>query len=203
MINYTKLEGIVPEKVYTELLDVILKYNLTSANRLAHFLAQCAYESGNFRLSEESFNYKSIDRLRKIFKKYFPTDDIAYCYLGHPEAIASRVYAYRMGNGDEESCDGWKYRGRGYMQLTGKYNYIAFDKEVNNNIVEYPDLVKTKYPLLSAGWFWNHNKLNDIADKGATRNEVAEITKKVNGGYNGLEERIELFFKFYKLLNKE
>lgn len=203
MINYANLREVLPANVYEELMDVVVKYKLNSPLRLAHFLAQCSHESANFKKTEENFNYKSVDRLVKIFKKYFPTEEIAYFYIGHPEAIASRVYASRMGNGSEESAEGWIYRGRGYIQLTGKSNYIAFDKEVNDDIVLNPDLVKTKYPLLSAGWFWNYNKLNNLADKGATREDVCAITKKVNGGYNGLEERITLFFKFYQLLNKD
>ena len=135
-----------------------------------------------------------------IFKKYFPTDFKAKEYERKPQKIANLVYGNRMGNGPEASGEGFKYRGRGYIQLTGKVNYAAFDKVVPENILETPDIVATKYPLLSAAWFWNSRKLNELADRGVTELEVAAITKKVNGGTIGLVDRIEHFKKFYNIL---
>jgi len=137
--------------------------------------------------------------LRKVFSKYFP-GDLADSYARQPEKIASRVYANRMGNGDEASKEGYKYRGRGYIQLTGKDNYITFAKAIGDDVAANPDWVKTKYPLLSAAWFWNTKALNDLADQGASDDVVTRITKKVNGGTLGLDNRICHFKQYYDLL---
>lgn len=198
MINYSVLKGVIPSQVISELLEVTTKYKLNSPLRLAHFLAQCSHESNNFRSVEENLNY-SQDRLLVIFKKYFPDKELARIYAHQPRKLASRVYASRMGNGAEDTEDGWRFRGRGYIQLTGRENYAAFDKEVNDNLLLNPDLVATKYPLTSAAWFWNSKKLNDIADLGP---DVSLITKKVNGGLIGLEHRIQLFNNYFKLINE-
>lgn len=202
MLKYSNLEKAIPTKVYQDLFSIVTEYKINTPSRLAHFLAQCAHESANFSRVEENLNY-SAKRLMVVFKKYFLTEELALQYERSPKAIASRVYANRMGNGSEETSDGWTYRGRGYIQLTGKDNYKLFDGVVNDNITDNPDLVANKYSLVSAAWFWNNKKLNDAADQGITENEVALITKKVNGGFIGLEDRTKLFHKFYNLLNKE
>jgi putative chitinase len=136
----------------------------------------------------------------KIFKKYFPNSKIALQYEKKPEKIASLVYANRMGNGSEASGDGFNYRGRGYIQLTGKSNYQLFDKTVPEDITSNPDLVATKYPLASAAFFFNNNKLWVICDKGADVATVTAVTKRVNGGTIGLPDRIKHFNEYYKLL---
>jgi putative chitinase len=198
MINYTALKSALPAAAFDNLESCATRFQINTPLRMAHFLAQCAHESGGFRRTTENLNY-SVDGLLKTFKKYF-NEDTAQKYAHHPVAIASHVYANRMGNGDEESQEGWIYRGRGYIQLTGKDNYTAFDLIAPENIVANPDLVATQYPLLSAAWFWDSRKLNQIADQGATENEIAAITKKINGGMNGIAERTEWFYRFYGLL---
>jgi putative chitinase len=135
-----------------------------------------------------------------IFKKYFPTVQLAEQYARKPEKIAARVYANRMANGDEASKDGWKFRGRGYIQLTGKANYSSFDKFVSEDILGNPDLVATKYPLMSAAWFFDTNKLWSICDRGNDQNAVTAVTKRVNGGTIGLADRIKHFNEYYNLL---
>lgn len=200
MKNLNYLAGLIPSAVLAEIENVIDKFEINTALRLSHFLAQCAHESGEFHRTTENLNY-SAERLRVIFKKYFPNDEMAHTYERHPAAIASLVYANRLGNGDESSADGWTYRGRGYIQLTGKANYKLFDQFVPEDILANPDLVTTQYPLLSAAWFWNSKSLNKIADLGSTDQEVAEITRKVNGGYNGLKERLHYFDEFFGVLN--
>lgn len=135
-----------------------------------------------------------------IFKKYFPTQALAEQYQRKPEAIASRVYGGRMGNGAEPTKEGFKFRGRGYIQLTGKDNYTAFGKAINEDMVANPDKVATHYPLLSAAWFFNKNGLHKMADQGATDQVVTSITKRVNGGTIGLADRIKHFKEYYNLL---
>lgn len=192
------LTGHVPDAVIGQIPDCAAKFNINSALRLAHFLAQCGHESGGFKATQENLNYSS-DGLKKTFPKYFP-DNLADSYAKQPEKIASRVYAGRMGNGDEASKEGYIYRGRGYIQLTGKDNYSAFDKSVDDDILNSPDLVSATYALLSAAWFWNSRSLNASADKGSSDAVVTEITKKVNGGTIGLDDRINHFKEFYALL---
>jgi putative chitinase len=198
-MDINKLKGAVPDEVLSQIPGVMEKFQINTPLRLCHFLAQCAHESGNFKVVNENLNY-GAKGLLGIFKKYFPTEAKAKEYERQPEKIANRVYADRMGNGPESSGDGFKYRGRGYIQLTGKVNYQSFDKVVDENTTDNPDLVATKYPLLSAAWFWNSRTLNILADKGATDADVTAITKKVNGGTHGLEDRIAKFKKFYGLL---
>jgi putative chitinase len=198
-LDINKLKGHVPDGVLTQIPAVMEKFQINTPLRLCHFLAQCSHESANFKAVTENLNYGPVSLL-KVFKKYFPTSEKADAYARKPEKIANLVYGGRMGNGPEASGDGWKYRGRGYIQLTGKVNYQAFDKVVEENIVETPDLVATKYPLLSAAWYWNSRSLNVDADKGATDAVVTAVTKKVNGGSIGLEDRIKHFKEFYALL---
>lgn len=198
MLSINGLGANVPDTVLDQIPDCAEKFSINTPLRLAHFLAQCAHESAEFKAREENLNY-SAEGLRKIFAKYFP-GNLAESYARQPEKIASRVYGNRMGNGDEASKEGYKYRGRGYIQLTGKDNYSAFAKTVNDDILNYPDLVATKYPLLSAAWFWDTRSLNQLADEGASNAIVTSITKKVNGGLNGLEDRIQHFKNYYALL---
>lgn len=194
-MNLEKLSKKIPAEVLDQIPGVIEKFQINTPLRLAHFLAQCAHESGNFKLVQENLNY-SAEGLQKVFKKYFPNEILAKQYERKPNAIANRVYGNRMGNGNENSNEGSKFKGRGYIQLTGKDNYKAFDAVVPEDILANPELVATKYPLLSAAWFWNSRKLNTIADKGASDAEVTAITKLVNGGTHGLADRIAKFKVF-------
>lgn len=198
-MNIDKLKGHIPDEVIIQIPAVQEKFEINTPLRLAHFLAQCGHESGNFKFKSENLNYSELI-LRKVFPKYFPDIVIAKKYERKPEAIASRVYGGRMGNGPEATKEGFKFRGRGFIQLTGKQNYTAFDKTVEEDILANPDLVATKYPLLSAAWFWNSRKLNSIADQGATDEVVTKITKLVNGGTIGLPDRIKHFNEYNNLL---
>jgi len=197
-LKLNKLVGHVPDTVISQIPSCTETFQINSSLRLAHFLAQCIHESRNFKVTEENLNY-SAEGLKKTFPKYFP-DNLADSYARQPEKIASHVYANRMGNGDEASKDGYKFRGRGYIQLTGKDNYRAFDATVEDDLLKEPDLVASEYPFLSAAWFWQSRSLNTLADKGATDAVVTDITKKVNGGTIGLDDRIKEFKKFYALL---
>jgi putative chitinase len=193
-----KLKGHIPDGVITQIPDTAARFGITNTLRLAHFLSQCGHESGGFKAVRENLNY-SAKGLVGIFKKYFsPT--LAVAYERQPDKIANRVYAGRMGNGDEHSGDGYKFRGRGYIQLTGKENYTRFDATVPENIIADPDLVATKYPLASAAFFFNSNKLWSICDKGATPEVVTAVTKRVNGGTIGLADRNKHFNEYYNLL---
>lgn len=198
-MDISKLNGSIPGNVFNQIPSVMDKFEINTLLRLTHFLAQCAHESGSFKLVTENLNY-SADGLQKIFGRYFP-GNLAVSYARNPEKIGSRIYALRMGNGDEASEEGYTYRGRGYIQLTGKNNYKKFGDSVGIDVVSNPDLVATTYPLLSAGWFFKTNGLNEIADLGATPEIITKITKKINGGTNGLDDRILKFFKIYTLLN--
>jgi putative chitinase len=197
--NLNKLTGKIPTNVLSQLPEVIEKFSINSPLRIAHFLAQCGHESGGFRVVTENLNY-SASGLMSIFKKYFPNEQIAKQYERQPEKIANFVYANRMQNGNPASGDGWRFRGRGYIQLTGRENYTSFNKFVPENILETPDLVATKYPLLSAAWFWDSRKLNATADTGDTDAVVTSITRRVNGGTIGLADRIKHFKEYYLLL---
>lgn len=193
-----KLKGHVPDAVIAQIPDTAAKFNITTPLRLAHFLAQCGHESGGFKAVSENVNY-SADGLKKIFGKYFP-GNLNESYARNPEKIASRVYADRMGNGNEASKDGYKFRGRGYIQLTGKSNYTNFTKFIGEDCIANPDLVATKYPLASAAFFFDSNKLWAICDKGADTATVTAVTKRVNGGTIGLDDRIKHFKEYYALL---
>lgn len=193
------LKGHIPDAVIAQIPDTAARFGITTPLRLAHFLAQCGHESGGFTAVRENLNYKAPG-LMKIFKKYFPNAKIALQYEKKPEKIANLVYANRMGNGPESSGDGFAHRGRGYIQLTGKSNYSLFDKTVPEDIMANPDLVATKYPLASAAFFFNSNKLWAICDKGADIATVTAVTKRVNGGTIGLPDRIKHFNEYYKLL---
>ena len=198
-IKLDRLKGHIPDSVLSQIPEVITKFNCNTSLRLAHFLSQCGHESGNFKAVNENLNY-SADGLKKTFAKYFP-GDLANSYAKNPEKIASRVYANRMENGDEASKEGWKFRGRGYIQLTGKGNYAKFTKFIGEDCIANPDLVSTKYPLASAAFFFDSNKLWSICDKGADDATVTAVTKRVNGGTLGLADRIKHFKEFYHLLS--
>ena len=198
-LKLEKLKGHIPDAVIAQIPDTAAKFNITNPLRLAHFLAQCGHESGGFKAVSENLNY-SAKGLVGTFPKYFNSTTAAQ-YERKPEMIASRVYASRMGNGDEPTKEGYKFRGRGYIQLTGKSNYTALTKFIGEDCVNNPDLVATKYPLLSAAWFWNNAALNSQADKGAADEIVTAITKVINGGTHGLADRLAKFKKFYSLLS--
>ena len=196
-MDLSKLKGHVPDTVIAQIPEVMEKFKIDTATKLAHFLAQCGHESGGFRVVNENLNY-SAKGLQGIFKKYFPTPVLAEQYQRKPEKIANRVYGGRMGNGAEATGDGWKYRGRGYIQLTGKDNYTAFGKAIGVDIAANPDLVATKYPLLSAAWFFSKNCLKRCVD--ASDATVLSVTKCVNGGTIGLADRQKHFKEYYNLL---
>lgn len=172
---------------YIDALNKILpQFQINTNIRLAHFLAQILHESGNLKYKSENLNY-SASALRSVFAKYFPNDEIAKEYERKPEKIANRVYCARMGNGIESSGDGWKYRGRGLIQLTGHDNYKACGEALKLELLEDPDLLcnKSEVIVASACWYWNSRNLNALADK----DDIVGITKKINGGTNGLEDR--------------
>lgn len=165
-------------------------YDINTPQRVAAFVAQCAHESGGFRALKENLNYKAVT-LRKIFPKYFPNDAIANQYASLPnkqEAIANRVYGGRMGNGDEASGDGFRYCGRGLIQLTGKQNYQNFADSIETPVEDVPEFLATfEGAVQSACWFWEANNLNQWADKG----DILTLTKRINGGTIGLDDRIK------------
>ena len=167
--------------------------------RAAHFFAQTSHETGGYKLFTENLNY-SAQGLQGIFGKYFP-GNLEESYARQPEKIASRVYASRMGNGDEASKDGWKFRGRGALQLTGKANYEAFAKYLNKpEIMVNPDLVATTYSFESAMFFFDKNKLWSICDQGINDAAILSLTKRINGGTNGLDDRNTKTYKYYKYM---
>jgi putative chitinase len=195
-LKLDKLKGHIPDSVIAQIPDTAAKFKIDNPLKLAHFLAQCGHESGGFKVVNENLNYSS-DGLKKIFPKYFP-GTLSESYARQPEKIASRVYGGRMGNGVEETKEGFKFRGRGYIQLTGKDNYTAFGKAINEDVVSNPDLVSTKYPLLSAAWFFSKNCLSKCVDESDAA--VTSVTKCVNGGTIGLEDRKKHFKEYYNLL---
>jgi putative chitinase len=198
-LKLDKLRGHIPDAVIAMIPDTAAKFQINTPLRLAHFLAQCGHESGGFKATQENLNY-SAKGLAGIFKKYFPTEAAAAPYARQPQKIASKVYGGRMGNGPESTGEGYKFRGRGYIQLTGKENYTAFGKSIGEDIISNPDVVASKYALLSAAWFFSKNGLHKMADEGASDTVVTKITKRVNGGTIGLPDRIKHFKEYYHLL---
>lgn len=189
-----------PETWVNSMNEVFPNYQINTPHRIAAFLAQCGHESGGWTVFEENLNY-SAKGLLSVFKKYFPTEELANAYARQPQKIANRVYANRMGNGPESSGDGWKYRGRGPIQLTGKFNYTQFAKDMfadTQIVVEDPDLVTADrgVTLMSAIWFWNKNGLNKWADAG----DIKGLTRRINGGFIGLEDRIKHYNEAIHLL---
>ena len=176
--------------------ETMERFDISNKYRIAAFLSQVAHESGGFKFVVENLNY-SADALLRVFPKYFPTPEIANAYARQPERIANRAYANRMGNGDEASGDGWAYRGRGLIQLTGKNNYASFSLQMDNNCLVEPDIVaEPKLAALSAGWYWNSRNINPVADT----DDVKEVTRLVNGGYNGLADREAKYEKLMQIL---
>ena len=199
-LKLEKLKGHIPDAVIRQIPDTAAKFQINTPLRLAHFLAQCGHESGGFRATKENLNY-SAKGLVGTFKKYFPTEAAAKPYERQPVKIANKVYGNRMGNGPESSGEGSKFCGRGYIQLTGKENYTAFGKSINEDILSNPDKVASDYALLSAAWFFNKNGLHKMADEGSSDTVVTKITKRVNGGTIGLADRIKHFKEYYSLLS--
>jgi putative chitinase len=174
---------------YEALCKILPDYEINTVPRVAAFIAQCAHESGGFKALKENLNYRAVT-LRKVFPKYFPTDELAAQYAQQPEKIANRVYGNRMGNGDEASGDGFRYCGRGLIQLTGKNNYSAFAESIETPVEELPEYLSTfEGAIQSACWFWETNNLNQWADKG----DILTLTKRINGGTIGLDDRIKHF----------
>ena len=195
VLTKEQLKQLLPKNPYIDYwhnaLTILLPdYEINTPQRVAAFVAQCAHESGNFMILQENLNYK-WQSLRKLFPKYFPDDAIAQDYASRPNkqaAIANRIYANRMGNGPEESGDGYKYRGRGLIQLTGKHNYTWFAASLEISPDEASDYLSTfEGAAQSACWFWETNKLNQWADKG----DIVTLTKRINGGTIGLDDRIK------------
>ena len=198
-LKLERLKGHIPDSVISQIPETAAKFGIDTPLRLAHFLAQCGHESGGFKATQENLNY-SASGLKGIFGKYFKEAGLAEQYQRNPQKIASRVYGGRMGNGPESTGDGFKFRGRGYIQLTGKDNYTAFGRAINEDLTVNPDKVATHYALLSAAWFFTKNGLHKMADGGATDAVVTQITKRVNGGTIGLPDRIKHFKEYYNLL---
>ena len=164
---------------------ILPDYDINTIPRVSAFLAQTAHESGGYKFLKENLNYRAVT-LRKVFPKYFPTDDLANKYAQKPEMIANRVYGGRMGNGPEATGDGYRYCGRGLIQLTGKSNYMKFAESIETPIEEIPEYLATfEGAIQSACWFWEENNLNQWADKG----DILTLTKRINGGTIGLEDR--------------
>ena len=192
--EFTKqqLKEMIPKNPYVDqwfeaIYEILPEYEITTPQRVAAFLAQCAHESGGFVFLKENLNYKAAS-LRRVFPKYFPDDAIAAQYAGKGEMIANRVYANRMGNGDEASGDGFRYCGRGLIQLTGKNNYTFFAGSLDIPVEEASEYLQTfEGAVQSACFFWEQNKLNQWADKG----DILTLTKRINGGTIGLEDRIK------------
>jgi putative chitinase len=181
-------------------LKAAMAYYKMTPERAAHFFAQTAHESGNFKAFAENLNYGAAG-LTGIFKKYFPTTEKALLYERKPEKIANLVYGNRMGNGDEASGEGFKFRGRGALQLTGKDNYKAFSEYLKNpEIMTNPDLVADQFAFESAIFFFDRNKLWDICDKGVNKDTILALTKRINGGTHGLADREEKTLKYYGYL---
>jgi putative chitinase len=176
--------------------SIIEKYELNTPNRLAGFLAQCAHESNGFKVIRENLNYRA-ESLRRVFPKYFPTDELAQQYAHNQEKIANRVYGGRMANGPEDTGDGWKYSGRGLIQLTGKDNYSKFAESIGMSLDDVVTHLGTfEGAADSAGWFWDSRDLNACADA----DDIKTMTHKINGGYIGLEERTALYEKAKAIL---
>lgn len=193
-LNWDKAQFYVPF-----ITTVLPKFGIDTPLRKAHFLSQLAHESGGLKYSEENLNY-SAQGLRSVFGKYFKTNEIAEQYARKPQKIANRVYADRMGNGSEDSGDGWKYRGRGLIQLTGKDNYRSFANDQGVDCVNNPDLIlDPEIALTSACWYWKKRNINAFADA----DDIIMVTKRINGGTNGIQDRmhwLDLFKNLYKTL---
>jgi putative chitinase len=199
VVSHTQLRRVFP-KIHAEFVPAINEacawYRINTRLRVAAFLAQTGHESTHFMRLEENLNY-SADGLLRVFGKYFPNRELAEQYHRKPEMIANRVYANRMGNGSPGSGDGWAFRGRGAIQLTGRNNYELYAREMNMTVAAVQGfLVTPRGAMLSAGWFWNKAKLNDEADEG----DIRTITRRINGGYNGLADRQRIYESLLRVL---
>ena len=196
-----QLKQLLPKNPYIDhwfgaLSKLLPDYEINTPKRIAAFIAQCSHESGGFTALKENLNYRAAS-LRKTFAKYFPTDELAQQYAGKGEMIANRVYANRMGNGNEASGDGYRYCGRGLIQLTGKDNYTRFAESTEQSVEEASEhLLTFEGCVQSAAWFWEANNLNQWADKG----DIVTLTKRINGGTIGLEDRIKHYNEAIHLL---
>ena len=180
---------------YDSMCQILPVYEINTPERVAAWLAQCAHESGYFRFLKENLNYRAAS-LQKVFKKYFPTEEMAKAYEKQPEKIANRVYANRMGNGDEASGDGFRYLGRGLIQLTGKNNYTFFAASIDTPLEEIPEYLQTfEGAVQSACWFWEQNNLNKFADS----RDIVTMSKRINGGTIGMEDRLMKYEKCLKM----
>ena len=193
-----KLITTLPKQVLDELPSVIDTFKINNPLVLAHFLAQCAHESGNFKYVRENLNY-SAQGLLKTFPRYF-SKDTAEIAARKPELIANIVYGSRMGNGSKDTNDGFRFRGRGYIQLTGRYMYKQFGDYIEIDLLTNPDLVATKYPLLSAAWFFEVKVLWNLAARDASDETIKHLTRRINGGFNGLADRISKTKLFTSIL---
>jgi putative chitinase len=188
MVNKTQLEKLhIGEQWVDALNETFERFGIVTHAQQASFIGQCGHECGNFKVLEENLNYRA-ETLMKLWKSRFPTLEIANEYARNPKKIANKVYASRMGNRDESSGDGYRFRGRGCIQLTGHANYFHAGKACGEDFVMNPDLVATpKYAAMTAGWFWNTHKLNQYADA----RDYVSMTKKINGGTIGLNDRVK------------
>lgn len=196
-VDIARVKKLLPVQIYNDLPAVLVKFKLDTPEKVANFLGQCHWESQGFAKFEENLNY-SRGRLLEVFPKYFNLSNVDE-YAGNPVKIASRVYANRMSNGNEESQDGWKYRGRGAIQLTGKMNYNRFSASVVENCIENPDLVASKYKLEAAGWFFYVHGL-DVKGDDVSRETTAAITKVINGAFDKVNSRYDLTKRYYDAL---
>lgn len=202
ILSEGQLRRFIPTNKYVsdwyEALSILLpQYDINTPLRVAAFLAQCGHESGGFVFLRENLNYRA-ESLMKFWPKHFPTIEIARQYERKPVMIANRAYANRMGNGNEASGDGWRYCGRGLIQLTGKDNYEEFAQSIETPVEEIPDYLATfEGATQSACWFWETNRLNREADVG----DLKTMTRKINGGYNGLEDRVKHYHHALEILN--
>jgi len=196
-MNITQLQALDIDQKWLEPLNAAFaKYDISTPARQASFIGQCSHESGNFRILEENLHY-SATALMRVWPSRFPNLEVANQFAGNAEKIANKVYAGRMGNGDEESGDGWKYHGRGLIQLTGKDNYANCGSSLSVDLLGNPDmLLDPKYAALSAGWFWGKKGLNSLADS----QDYDTMTKRINGGIIGLSDRKEKITKALQVL---
>ena len=201
-MNYENLNSVIPDNVIAMIPDVIEKFEINTPNRLSHFLANIANETGNFTVVEENLYYTAqglINTLGSLFNS-----SNADAYAMQPEKIANRAYGNRMGNGDENSGDGWKYKGRGYIQLTGKDNYTALAAAIgDDDCVDNPDVVATKYPMDSAAMYWKNNGINELCDLGSDQDAINRVRHAVNGGLIGVNNVTMLFNKIFPLITDD
>lgn len=197
-MDITKLQGHLPATIYNQ-IDGVLQFGIDGPKRLSNLLGQCKHECMNWTHFTENLNY-SGDALWGMFHTHFTDRNEAESYARQPERIANRIYANRMGNGDEASGDGWLFRGRGALQLTGRSNYTALGNFLGVVLTDNPDLVATDYQLASGAFFFKTNNLWTICDNGVDDGTITTITHHVNGGTNGLEDRIKYTQEFYNIL---